>query len=53
MCVCVCKSSFVQLCVQPRGLFEMCTISVVFFLYERDKIDSVVVACNDERPNNN
>lgn len=47
-----------QLCVQPRGLLEICTISVVFFLYERDKIDSVgtyrvVVACNDERPSSN
>jgi hypothetical protein len=49
----------VQVCVQPRGLLEMCTISVVFFLYERDKIDSVgtysvVVAWNDdERPSSN
>jgi hypothetical protein len=31
MCVCVYRLIFVQLCLQPRGLLEMCTISVVFF----------------------
>lgn len=58
MCVRVCRLIFVQLCVHPRGLLEICTISVVFFWYERDKIDSVgtycvIVACNDERSSSN